>query len=78
MEHVSDEATSAMKLHNAMQKMGRANSKTAPAEKAKKERKRRKVAQQLALDPNVEYTQLEASPCSAIRDKHGCRSRYAS
>jgi hypothetical protein len=55
-----------MKLHNAMQKMGRANSKTAPAEKAKKERKRRKVAQQVALDPNVEYTQLEASHAANI------------
>ncbi len=66
MEHVSDEATSAMKLHNAMQKMGRTNSKSAPTEKAKKERKRRKVAAHLVLDPNVEYNQLEASHAANI------------
>jgi hypothetical protein len=66
VEHTSDEAVAAMKLHNAMQKIGRANSKTAPMEKAKKERKRRKATAQLVLDPNVEYNQLEASHSANI------------
>ena len=55
-----------MKVHNAMQKLGKANSKTAPTDKAKKERKRRKLMAQLVLDPNVEYNQLEASHAANI------------
>ena len=66
VEHTSDEAVAAMKIHNSMQKLGKANSKTAPAERAKKERKRRKVTAQLVLDPNVEYNQLEASHSANI------------
>jgi hypothetical protein len=66
VEHTSDEAVAAMKIHNAMQKLGKANSRTAPAEKAKKERKRRKVNAQVVLDPNVEYNQLEASHSANI------------
>ena len=66
VEHFSEEAAAAMKVHNAMHKLGKSNSKTAPADKAKKERKRRKLAAQLELDPNVEYNQLEASHAANI------------
>jgi hypothetical protein len=55
-----------MKIHNAMQKLGKAKLKTAPTEKTKKERKRRRATSHVALDPNVEYNQLEPSHAANV------------